>query len=283
MAVTVEKNIQFKPIGEKYLFPAASGATIYKGALHVITKEGYLENLGSTNLYEARCVAIPMDNTSDVDGPQATTSAGSISGTYQETSVVAGDKTCRLCHLFGEIELTFSSITQADLGKTVYASDNYTVDEAQSGGLAVGTLVKYISATKGTVLLNTFFEHDGRKKCKFPVTAATTTTGGDAISWANPTGTTIIVENVLLDITTQATGAATMDIGVAANGTTTSDTLIDEVDVGAAAIVASAINDGGTNGKGFRKMTSTQYITGTPSATLAGIAGTCTVLYWIHE
>jgi hypothetical protein len=80
------------------------------------------------------------------------------------------------------------------------------------------------------------------------ITAATTTTGGDAISLANPFGRTVIIVDVVLDVTTPATGAATMNVGVAANGTTTSDTLIDGVDVGTAAIIADNIDDAGTNG-----------------------------------
>lgn len=111
------------------------------------------------------------------------------------------------------------------------------------------------------------------------ITAATTTTGGDAISLANPEGATLFVTEVVLDVTTEATGAATMDVGMAANGTTSSDTLLDGVDVGSAAIVANNQKHAGTNGMGIVKWTSTQYLTATPSATLAGLVGTYHVSY----
>ena len=106
------------------------------------------------------------------------------------------------------------------------------------------------------------------------LTAATTTTGGDALSLANPEGATLYVTGLILDITTEATGAANVDAGIAANGTTSSDTLIDGVDVGSAAIVANSEKHAGTNGMGMVKWASSQYLTVTPSATLAGLVGT---------
>ena len=114
--------------------------------------------------------------------------------------------------------------------------------------------------------------------------AATTTTGGDVISWANPTGETIIVTDLIVDVTTPATGTPTVDAGVAADGSTTSDTMYDALAVGAAAILASANSaNGGTNGKFARKMSSTEYITMTPTASAAGMVGTFEVNYKIWK
>lgn len=111
------------------------------------------------------------------------------------------------------------------------------------------------------------------------ITAATTTSGGDAISVANPEGATLLITGMVIDVTTEATGAATMDVGVAADGTTSSDTLMDGVDVGTAAIVGNTVKHAGTNGMSMVKWTSTQYVTGTPSATLAGLVGTYHITY----
>ena len=113
------------------------------------------------------------------------------------------------------------------------------------------------------------------------VSAVTHAAGDHGIAWKNPEGVDIIVECVVLDVTTEATGAATMDIGVAADGTTGSDTLLDGVNVGAAAILATNGNNGGTNGKTMVPMTSSQFITGDASASIAGLVGNIWIKYFI--
>lgn len=112
------------------------------------------------------------------------------------------------------------------------------------------------------------------------LTAGTTTTGGDVLSLANPEGVDLIIPSggFVLDITTAATGAANADAGIAADGTTTSDTLIDGVDIGSAAGVFDNGADKGTNG-GPVKWGSSQYITVTPSATAAGLVGYAYIKY----
>lgn len=285
MAVTIEKIIEIKPdqVGNMHPFPVASGETIYGGTFAVVDNDGYLRNLSSTYVYEARLVVIVADESDNADGPAATTSAGGMSGSLEQGTDPAGDKTIRHCYVDGTFLATFTAIAQNDLGKTVYASDNYTVDETQDAAVKIGSLRTYLSATSGWFALNAFSQHDGLIKAKFALIAGTTTTGGDVISWINPTLENIIVENVIIDATTAASGAANIDVGVAADGTTSSNTLIDGADIGTAAIVASCHNAAGTSGGADRKMTSTQYITGTPSATAAGLVGTCTVLYRYSE
>lgn len=285
MAVTIEKIIDIKPdqIGNMHPFPVASGETIYGGTLAVVDNDGYLRNLSSTYVYEARLVVIVADGSDNENGPAATTSAGGVSGALELGTGPAGDKTIRSCYVDGTFLATFTAIAQSDVGKTIFANDNFTLDESQNASVKVGSLRTYLSATAGWFALNAFTQHDGIIKAKFALVAGTSTTGGDVISWANPTGEVIIVENVILDVTTQASGAPTLDVGVAANGATTSDTIIDGVDIGTAPIVASAINAPGTDGGADRKMTGTQYITGTPSSTAAALVGSCVVLYRYHE
>lgn len=60
-------------------------------------------------------------------------------------------------------------------------------------------------------------------------------TPGDILAVANPLGKACVVTDVQLRVTTEATGACTIDAGIAANGTTSSNTLIDGQDVGTAA------------------------------------------------
>jgi hypothetical protein len=113
------------------------------------------------------------------------------------------------------------------------------------------------------------------------LTAATTTTGGDALGLANPEGADLIITRFVLNITTAATGAANVDAGVASDATTSADDLLDGQDVGSAAVVLDNIDDQGTNGQSVLHWDSDEYVTVTPSATLAGLVGKYYIEY-IH-
>ena len=80
--------------------------------------------------------------------------------------------------------------------------------------------------------------------------------------WTAPAAA--IIERVILDVTTVATGACTVDIGYAtASATTSSDTLLDGVDVNAAIAVFDSMNaalDSGANAKA-QKAASGKWIT----------------------
>jgi hypothetical protein len=114
------------------------------------------------------------------------------------------------------------------------------------------------------------------------LTPATTFAGGDMLNLANPEGEDLLITRFILNVTTPSTGAATVDAGVAATGTS-NDELIDGVDVNAAAIlvdnveqcvdtaVAAAVVEWGSD----------EYLTVTPSASVAGLVGTYYVEY-IH-
>ena len=115
------------------------------------------------------------------------------------------------------------------------------------------------------------------------LTAATTTTGGDALNLANPEGADLIITRFIINVTTEATGAATVDAGVAATGTS-NDELLDGVDVGSAAILDDNINGvvAGEVASAVVEWGSDEYVTVTPSATLAGLVGTYYIEY-IHQ
>ena len=105
-------------------------------------------------------------------------------------------------------------------------------------------------------------------------------TAGGVLGWANPEGATILILRTVLDVTTKATAACTLDVGVAANGTTLSDTLIDGVDVGTAAGVFDNTVNGGTNGLGATKCTSSQFVTASKaSGAAAGLVGSAYITY----
>lgn len=110
------------------------------------------------------------------------------------------------------------------------------------------------------------------------LTAATDTTAGGVLSLANPEGAAIIVTRLILNITTASGGAATVDAGIAANGSTSSDNLIDGASVAAVGLLGNLGNPG-TNGKASQKWSATQYLTITASATTAGMVGEAIIEY----
>lgn len=106
------------------------------------------------------------------------------------------------------------------------------------------------------------------------LTAATGTTAGGVISLANPFGVNMVIMDAWINITTAATTATnTIDAGVAANGTTSSDTLFDGQTTTAGLKVP-----GGTNGAKPRTWSTTEFVTATASATLAGMVATLTLV-----
>lgn len=140
-------------------------------------------------------------------------------------------------------------------------------NKATNGQLLAGDIiVEDANATSGAPVVRT---------ARVTMTAATG--AGGALSWQNPTGGRIVVTSLVIDITT-ASGTATIDAGVAANGTTSSDTLIDGKTT-AAAVVISSIDDGGTNGLAARALTSSQFVTGSITGTIGSFAGVAYISY----
>jgi hypothetical protein len=116
----------------------------------------------------------------------------------------------------------------------------------------------------------------------YKVALADADTAGGVLSLANPEGVALIVTGLVLDVTTAATGACTLDAGIAANGTTSNDTLIDGVDVNTAVITADNIKNAGTNGASARRWGATEYLTvSKASGAAAGLAGYAYVDYVI--
>lgn len=70
-------------------------------------------------------------------------------------------------------------------------------------------------------------------------------------AWQNPEAVDILIHRVILDVTTVATGACTLDVGyTATSAATTSDTFLDGVDVNSAIGVFDSMNaalDSGAN------------------------------------
>lgn len=117
------------------------------------------------------------------------------------------------------------------------------------------------------------------KVLKTALVGVASTSGGGIASVANPEGVDILITRCLLHRTTKSTGAATADIGIAADGTTSNDTLIDGIDINATEGVDDNIKNKGTNGLERRIWGATQFLTMTGSATSAGLVGALYVEY----
>lgn len=111
------------------------------------------------------------------------------------------------------------------------------------------------------------------------LTAATDTTVGGVLKLQNDDGADRIVTRLVLDVTTEATGAATVDAGIDDAGDASADNLLDGVDVGTAAGVFDNIDDAGTNGQSVIAWPDGEYLVITASATLAGLEGYAYIEY----
>jgi len=98
-------------------------------------------------------------------------------------------------------------------------------------------------------------------------------TAGGVVAIANPFGVAVIVTDAILGVTTESTAASTVDVGIAANATTSADNLIDGCDVGTAAGLFDNRVQNGTNG-GMQAWGTTEYLTiSKASGSVAGIVG----------
>ena len=114
-----------------------------------------------------------------------------------------------------------------------------------------------------------------------PLVAADT--AGGAFSWQNPELGAIVVIRAVVDVTTKATGAGTLSVGMTAtSGTTSAANLIDTLDVGTATGTFDNIQDKGTNGTSRQKVAAGKWVTGSKATgSLAGIVGVAYIEYLV--
>jgi hypothetical protein len=100
------------------------------------------------------------------------------------------------------------------------------------------------------------------------------------VSKLNPEGVNLIVDSVVLELTTVSDAAGTVDVGIAATAVT-ADNLLDGIDVNAAAGVFDNITDKGANGKTVKIWGPTSYLTATKkTGNVAGLEGFLHVHYF---
>jgi hypothetical protein len=112
------------------------------------------------------------------------------------------------------------------------------------------------------------------------VALAAVGTGGGILAWQNPEAGSIHVLRVVLDVTTQTSGACTADVGTTAtNATTSSDNLIDGVSLAAAGLLDN-LGDAGSNGKTRQKLATGKWVTASvASGTVTALVGFAYIHY----
>lgn len=114
----------------------------------------------------------------------------------------------------------------------------------------------------------------------YKVALADADAGGGVLSLANPEGVDLFVTRVVLDVTTAATAACTVDAGCGASASTKYDTLIDGLDVNTAVGTFDNIENQGTNGKSVVRWESDQYLTiSKATGAAAGLVGNAYIQY----
>lgn len=117
-----------------------------------------------------------------------------------------------------------------------------------------GTLLSFTAAQFNQIMaaFGTVTFDRGVKTAVVSLTGAAIHAGtGGVVAWQNPEASSILVLRAVLNLTTVATGACTLDVGVTGtSATTTSDTLLDGVDANAAIGVFDSMDpalDSGAN------------------------------------
>lgn len=104
-----------------------------------------------------------------------------------------------------------------------------------------------------------------------------TRTAGGVFSWENDQDASVLVDAILIDVTTAATSTVcTIDVGyTAASAVTSADTMLDGADVSTTTRNYNHIKDAGTNGKAVVKAAKGKWITASQkTGDATGLAGT---------
>lgn len=244
MSTTVSKIIQnlMDTDGAKLTSFKAGAYKLLRGTFGIVGPLGYVYPYGTSGITVKKVVLIAEE----VDN-----SGGS-----------AGDLSVK-CYEAGRFNVKATGAALINTGSVAWVSDNETVSPAgAAGNVPCGVISRYISATEVELDLNGVGTNGVITVTK-ALTAAADGTAGAVLAMLNPLGVDCNVENVILKVTTAPTDTAGgVDVGIAANATTSNDTLIDGK-VLAAAGYFSCHNSAGSNGGADRKLAAGQYITAT--------------------
>ena len=115
---------------------------------------------------------------------------------------------------------------------------------------------------------------------EIPLTGAALFAGGEVAAQLNPEGVPLIIVDVKLYVDTPSTGAANLNVGIAANATTSDTDMINALAVNGAITGVAYHGMTALAAKGAAQVWgATEYITATGSASTAGFAGRLFVQY----
>ncbi len=133
MSVTANKLIQRQEHGRNCL-PVAASKHLYQGTLAYIDSNG---------------------NVTDVTANGANAFAGIVKEEVDNSSGAAGDLNVELLTSGAFVLVGAGTYTQADVGKDVFGTDNYTIVVADSStAVRIGKSVGFVSGTELAVLIN---------------------------------------------------------------------------------------------------------------------------------
>lgn len=115
---------------------------------------------------------------------------------------------------------------------------------------------------------------------EIPLTGNALFAGGEIAAVANPEGVPLIITDVKIYVDTPSTGAANIAVGLAANGTTSDNDMIDALAINGAITGLAYHGMTALAAKGAAQVWSTtQYLTATGSASTVGFTGRLFVSY----
>jgi len=164
-------------------------------------------------------------------------------------------------------------------GVVVDTADSYQLKYNKNGTVVTVIDSTNVATAGGATVAGT------QKIVKMSLAGATWHTGNgtaDYLSWTNPEAGTVIINRVIIYTTTKSSGAATADIGTTATDNhTSSDNLLDGVDIGTAAVVVDNFGTGGTNGKFLQSLATGKWVTFHALADPTGLVGNAYIYYTI--
>lgn len=131
MAVSANQIIK-RADGCRISYPVQASAHLYEGTFVFTDAYGYADDDIDSDANKFGGIAIQeADNSSGADGAIEVE-----------------------CWRTGIFEWTHSGLTQADINKKVYASDNNTITLTSSSNVLIGEIVRYVSSTKVLIAID---------------------------------------------------------------------------------------------------------------------------------
>ena len=175
---------------------------------------------------------------------------------------------------------TTFTLTNAEMGQATTVTIPDPGASAAKAVLTSGTATMLTSSTTAMQQVFTSFGTVSFDRSVKVARVALSNSGTGVFSWANPEAGSILIHRVLVDVTTDSSASVTMDVGTTAtSSSTSSDNLLDGLDIDAAAGLFDNITEKGSNGKSRQKLATGKWVTGTASGTPTSLVGYAYIYY----